>query len=675
MTSVIKKIYYFFLFSIICTLIYTGCVPPQEDTIQSDLSLNLQDITLQHIFDLQDKRLRDSLYTYFHHSNPAYRYQSVLAFGSIKDSLAIDSLAGMLKDNVLQVRNAAAFALGQIGNVKAERHLLNAYERTDSVGIYHPFNAAIMEAIGKCGSDSTLSLLASVKGFTKADSILLLGQTLGIYHYSLRGIIRPEGTQKMFNYVTDTSYNDQVREVSSSYLARAKSIYIDSLKAVALCNVLKIEKNITIKANLALAIGKSKTLDARVTLANQYDGNDYHVQTSILRAIHNFNYDDVSAIAYKGIADKNPNVSITASEYFYENGDVKDAGTYWQKAKDSTLHWNTRAILYRAANKFLYPQQYNELISNEIKSKFENSNNAYEKAALIHALAEYGPNYAYIREKTFGDKDAVVRVAGVEAIANLCKHPQFFIIFKGRSNAARSALGGYLLEAINSGDAGMIAAAAFGLRENVVNFKILIKDYSALQTALSKLKLPKEVETYNELLKAIDYFSGTEIATPLKKNSYNNPIDWNIYRFTTVRTKASIQTNKGTFVIQLLPLEAPGTVANFVKLVNSSFLKDKYFHRVVPNFVIQTGCPRGDGFGSLDYSIRSEFSQLRYDDEGWVGMASSGDDTEGTQWFVTQMAAPHLNGRYTIFAKVLSGMDVINTIEIGDKMINVSLVD
>ena len=94
MTSVIKKIYYFFLFSIICTLIYTGCVPPQEDTIQSDLSLNLQDITLQHIFDLQDKRLRDSLYTYFHHSNPAYRYQSVLAFGSIKDSLAIDSLAG-----------------------------------------------------------------------------------------------------------------------------------------------------------------------------------------------------------------------------------------------------------------------------------------------------------------------------------------------------------------------------------------------------------------------------------------------------------------------------------------------------------------------------------------------------------------------------------------------------
>jgi cyclophilin family peptidyl-prolyl cis-trans isomerase len=95
-----------------------------------------------------------------------------------------------------------------------------------------------------------------------------------------------------------------------------------------------------------------------------------------------------------------------------------------------------------------------------------------------------------------------------------------------------------------------------------------------------------------------------------------------------------IKTVKGDIVIQLLVEEAPGSVANFVQLVNSQYFNAKNFHRVVPNFVIQGGCNRGDGWGSEDYSIRSEFSMRRYT-EGSVGMASAGKDTEGTQWFIT----------------------------------------
>ncbi len=100
-------------------------------------------------------------------------------------------------------------------------------------------------------------------------------------------------------------------------------------------------------------------------------------------------------------------------------------------------------------------------------------------------------------------------------------------------------------------------------------------------------------------------------------------------------------------------------------MAKQGYFNGKNFHRVVPNFVIQGGCNRGDGYGGEDYSIRSEFANLRYQ-EGSVGMASAGKDTEGTQWFVTHSPTPHLDGRYTIFAQVEEGMDVVNKIEVDD---------
>ena len=112
--------------------------------------------------------------------------------------------------------------------------------------------------------------------------------------------------------------------------------------------------------------------------------------------------------------------------------------------------------------------------------------------------------------------------------------------------------------------------------------------------------------------------------------------------------------------------KAPATVANFIALAQDNYYDNNRVHRVVPNFVIQGGCNRGDGYGGLDYTIRSEFSQQYYDDEGYIGMASAGKDTEGTQWFITHSPTPHLDGRYTIFGKVIDGMDVVHKIQVGD---------
>jgi cyclophilin family peptidyl-prolyl cis-trans isomerase len=122
-------------------------------------------------------------------------------------------------------------------------------------------------------------------------------------------------------------------------------------------------------------------------------------------------------------------------------------------------------------------------------------------------------------------------------------------------------------------------------------------------------------------------------------------------------------------VLLLKVNEAPASVANFLKLVDTGYYNGKYFHRMVPNFVVQGGCPRGDGWGSLDWNQRSELSsKLRYK-KGSVGLASVGKDSEGVQFFISHTYAPHLDGRYTIFAEVIKGFDVITNLLVGDEII------
>ncbi len=118
----------------------------------------------------------------------------------------------------------------------------------------------------------------------------------------------------------------------------------------------------------------------------------------------------------------------------------------------------------------------------------------------------------------------------------------------------------------------------------------------------------------------------------------------------------------------MFPRRAPATLSSFIRLINEGYYDGKAFHRVVPNFVVQTGCPRGDGYGSLDFTLRSELDNAYYNKEGYVGMASAGPHTEGTQFFITHSPTPHLDGRYTIFGEVVTGMDVVHKITVGDKI-------
>ncbi len=139
--------------------------------------------------------------------------------------------------------------------------------------------------------------------------------------------------------------------------------------------------------------------------------------------------------------------------------------------------------------------------------------------------------------------------------------------------------------------------------------------------------------------------------------------------------KAIITTEKGAFTIDFYSEDAPLTVDNFTKLARSNYFNGVEVHRVVSNFVMQDGDPRGDGNGGPGWSIRCEINTRPFD-RGAVGMALSGKDTGGSQWFVTHSPQPHLDGGYTVFGHVNeTGMKVVDNIVRGDKIISVKIIE
>jgi cyclophilin family peptidyl-prolyl cis-trans isomerase/HEAT repeat protein len=141
------------------------------------------------------------------------------------------------------------------------------------------------------------------------------------------------------------------------------------------------------------------------------------------------------------------------------------------------------------------------------------------------------------------------------------------------------------------------------------------------------------------------------------------------------QTKAVLMTEKGSFIVDLLPEDAPLTVDNFIKLARSGYFNGVSFHRVVPNFVAQGGDPRGDGNGGPGWQIRCEVNMAAYT-RGAVGMALSGKDTGGSQWFITHSPQPHLDGGYTVFGRVSEAdMPVVDALSRDDKIISVKILE
>jgi cyclophilin family peptidyl-prolyl cis-trans isomerase/HEAT repeat protein len=656
-------------------LLCLHCRPLQDEKL-TDVHWDFSDPGIVKLYNFQDQQNIDSLLAYFRHTNPTYRYGAAMAFGSFKDKRAVDSLKTLLLDEVIEVRIAAAYALGQIGETQAESSLIAAFINNDSVALTDELNSTILTAIGKLGSEKQLLNLSTIKTYLRADTLLLEGQARGIYHFALRNMILPEGTAKMVDFIVRKGYPQSVRLIASNYLQRAKGITLDSLAVLELGRTLEQDVDPDIRMALILGLGKTKSPAALRHIQNRLNiEKDYRVKCQAIRALYNFDYLLAEPIVTAMLGDSNIHVSSTAANYFVDNGNAVGANVYWQRARDSSLlHWPTKMTLYKAANKHLpaYFEVTKSQVNREIKQILTTAQSPYQKAAALDAFAEYGWNYAVIKSQNFDGEDNVVRTASVEALAKIVRAPNFATTFGVSAKRVKQELADAFTEVIIKRDPAMTAVAAAVLREPNLDFKAYLDSLDFLQSTLDKLDLPREVETYNELKKTIDYFSDVENSEPYKV-PYNHPIDWEIFSGISKTVKAVIKTSKGNVTLQLMPDKAPGTVVNFVQLAKNGFFNGKNFHRVVPNFVIQGGCPRGDGFGALDYTIRSELLPVHFDQEGLVGMASAGNHTECTQFFITHSPAFHLDGNYTIFARVAGGMEVVHLIEQGDLIESVTI--
>lgn len=141
---------------------------------------------------------------------------------------------------------------------------------------------------------------------------------------------------------------------------------------------------------------------------------------------------------------------------------------------------------------------------------------------------------------------------------------------------------------------------------------------------------------------------------------------------------ATMETDKGTIRIELFEDKVPKTVGNFEKLTSDGFYDGLKFHRVIENFMIQGGCPQGTGTGGPGYKFEDEFHpELKHDGPGVLSMANSGPNTNGSQFFITHVKTDWLDGKHSVFGKVVDqeSQDVVNKIQQGDKITKVTIGD
>jgi len=277
---------------------------------------------------------------------------------------------------------------------------------------------------------------------------------------------------------------------------------------------------------------------------------------------------------------------------------------------------------------------------------------------VLQAFAAFKPSdLAEVARKHLGDSDVVIRASAAELLGGLPPD---------ETNARA-----------------LIAALPPALADAQLNDAAL-----AILDALGKQKSAKANDAIKTALNSNDHLIRRKAVAVLKANgagdfssrigivrTRNTAADYErAFARIGKRFSAIVTTTKGTFTIELLPEAAPMTVDNFIQLARRHYFNGITIHRVVPNFVIQDGDPRGDGNGGPGYQIRCEINEAPYK-RGAVGMALSGKDTGGSQWFVTHSPQPHLDGGYTVFGNVVAGMDVVDNIVRGDVIRSVAITE
>ena len=623
----------------LCILVIIAVVSCRKK--QSDPLNVFHDSVLQRIVDFQDQRLTDSLIPYLNSTNDLYKWHAINAFASIQDSIMGLRLAEMISNsNTNTINKALALAVGQIGQEETCNTLMEKFKTYDSIAT----KGAILRALGRCMNDESVDEYANLEF---ENNELKQAHAWGIYRAGLNGYNQDALVKKALQYL-GSSHTVETRLGAAHYLGRTGDIKINAYEN-ELFNSSKGDPSPEVRMASALALSKIERPSVNNHLLDILEKeNDYRVLINSLRSLGRMHKEKNIPVVIELLDHENSNVAVQAASYLGQHANGFHLDDLEIKL-DSIQNFRVKA----AITKLLV----DELGSARIWEMIENASNQYEQAALIDAAPMSIESLNKVKQLMINrNTHKSVSTAASSKFAALRKSEDF-------PNDQKEAFINGIIEGFETNDIAVIGNLCALLTDEELNFKEEIDDISFLLNAQENLSLPRDVETHQEIQKAIDYFNGqTYVPT---KPAFQHPIDWDFVATIRKDQQVLLNTSKGEIVMEMHVEESPGSVAAIAKLVKDGYYNGKTFHRVVPNFVAQGGCPRGDGWGSLDYTIRSEFNHLNYS-TGTVGLASAGKDTESCQWFITHSPTPHLDGRYSIIATVLEGMDVVHQLEMGD---------
>lgn len=580
------------------------------------------DEQLRDIHNLKHLRQTRALLTYLDHDDPYYRSEAVMAFGSVQDIGALEALAGASRDAEPEVRMMAAFALGQLFHADASPALVQLIQADTTTVV----RTEALEALGKTGSPEAAQFLLDYQPRFLFDEA---GMAWGMYHLALRGATNDDHARWMAS-VLASDFEDS-RLAAASYFSRfAATETWGGLER--LLNVAVTDPSAEVRMAAALALGKHELPDRREVL-EALTVHDRHpgVRVHAIRSLAQIGQGEETVA--ESLFDGNPNVAHEAARFFVEHPDLLPI----QRARQQSVAHPEPSVRSALLAALLRAGEEPDELLRRLKVS-----DAPEKLHLMHALRWWQGAHAVL-DSLLHEPDVVWASRALNVQLNR---------WKDKSPGCESVQ--HVADKVwQRADPGMMAMLAQHLAEQQ-DLLLCLKNFDALPL-MNAMTLPEDLEAWLAL-NDLRVLQGHR-AMPQPELSYA-PIRWEELAASGAHPELDIHTTRGTIRVVLLDQDAPATVSNILRWVDEGFYNGKAFHRVVPNFVVQTGCPRGDGFGSGNELLRTELSPIHYG-PGVVGMASAGKDTESTQWFITHRTTPHLDGRYSIIGAVVSGMDVV----------------
>ncbi len=667
----------------------------RERESKMEIILRTQDLRTPH---------DGKLISFLSDGDPAVRERAVRAYASIQDTTVLPLIVRLLTDADPQVELSAAFSLAQTAAQLSEpaRQTLEHDVIWNRLDAMQPKAAErLIEEVGKFatgrGLDDLLQRFAETFPQVHTQSLAMCMArcairnvtTSGGVQYLLRFIRPPDAVPWQVMYALQRIGD---REESRNEIDQIARIYR--------------HPDPIVRMHLATLLGKIRdersSLEPLRLLADA--DPDWRVRVNALKALSNFNLrgkDEIVETFRRAFYSENLYISLTALSAFGasvvshqdSSGAVKEAFSAIERMSDNAdrqYPWQIQGeavislakLEKKGALRFLHPSTSSppQLQADILKA-----------VALCGAPADSRNLIAYIEES-----DPILRCAALEGLQNLSeKYPGDSTLVNQTYAAA--------LAGLQSGDVSVITTSAAILGDSLFRRSGAM---GPLIETLSRLRAPDDIEAMQEIastlgelrdtravgalldqLKQSDRSVALASASALKSitgrdysrvmKDWYEPLvtdfDFDYLRSLPDTVHVVLQTFRGDVALELYKNAAPFTVMSFLKLAGRrGFYRGLIFHRVVPNFVIQGGDPRGDGWGGPEYTLRSEFSPLSFD-AGMLGMADAGKDTPGSQFFITQSPQPHLDGRYTIFGKVVSGMEVVNSIQVGDRMYDVKV--